>query len=1009
MGKTTTNYSFFKIAQHAGIFLTLMLLVAAARGQTTFTLRGKVVMSNGEPLPGATVQIKNTTFGSVTDVSGDYSFQVNVQAGSYILVFRSLGLLTKEVPLVLGTQTEVVNDISMTADILNLDEIVVTGTSVATSKRQLGNAISTVSSKDIEQSNSVDLTAALTGKVAGALIQQNSGNPAGGVSVRLRGVSTLAGSSDPLYIVDGVIVDNSSNEVIDVGGVARTGVIDIGGASQNRLVDINPRDIESIEIIKGAAAAAIYGSRANNGVVQIFTKRGNSGRPQLTFGSTLRINERRKEIEFNDFPFVFGEDPNSGEEVLVPVTRYDYYDDVFRTGFGTDNYLSLKGGTDKTQYFLSGSYLMNQGIIENQDYERYGLRIRLDQTLNDWASLSFGSNFSYSESTDVPNGGINATYGVLTAISFNNNITDPSRDPVTGKFPSLGGFVNHLDALANFDFGTITRRYTGDLQLNLTPIEGFGIDYVLGIDTYLEQGKAFIPIGTTVGGFTNGFSRRGDLNRFQINNDITIRYSKQIGTSLVSTTSLGGTLQYENVESFALNAINLVPFVQVSTGGDLGGDLDPRRDLRFEKVVQGAYLQQTFGLDSKLYLTGAIRIDGSSVFGEDERTQVYPKISGSYILSEEDFWQSLGSLVPLIKFRASYGEAGNLTGIGAFDRFTNVNVAGGSGLLPSTQRGNLTVKPERQKELELGFDLAFLDNRVGLEFTYYDKKVEDLLLNRTLSPTTGFLNQRSNVGTLENNGIELLLRATPVQSSQFSWTITGIFSTNANEINGLEEDFILLPGSFGQSAVLNGESLGVFYTTYTATNPDGSPLLTPNGLPQRDRINRDDEGQPTGAFAERVIGDPNPDYTASLINEVSYGNFDFRLQFDAIQGFDVFNFTRRIGALEVFGNSDLFEEELRGELPRGYNAATFSTFDRYVEDGSFVKLREISVSYNTSLEKLGISNLSINLAGRNLFSFDDYSGRDPETNAAGQTAVRGFDFNEVPIPRTYSIGFTATF
>ncbi|TRX50932.1 SusC/RagA family TonB-linked outer membrane protein [Fulvivirga sp. M361] len=995
MTKTITSY-YLRGLHYLGSFLVLLVLSVSTYAQSDYTFQGTVTGDSGEPVPGATVQIENTNFGTVTDIDGAYVFQANLAQGNYTLVCRSLGQLTKKITLDLASQTTIVNDIGMVTDILNLDEIVITGTSVATSKRQLGNAISTVKSEDIAQSNSVDLTAALTGKVAGALIQQNSGNPAGGISVRLRGVSTLAGSSDPLYIVDGVIVDNSSN-----------GVIDIGGASQNRLVDINPQDIESIEIIKGAAAAAIYGSRANNGVVQIFTKRGQAGKSQLTFGTTLRVHERRKEIEFNDFPFVFGEDPGTGDEVLVPTQRFDYYDDVFRTAVGTDNFLSLKGGNENTRYYVSGSYLLNEGIIKNQDFERYGLRLRIDQVINDWASLSLGSNFSYSNSNDVPNGGIAASYGVLTAISFNNNITDPNKDPVTGEFPSLGGFVNHLDALENFDFSTNTKRYIGDLQLNLNPIEGLDISYVLGIDTYTEQGKAFIPPGTTVGGFGNGFSRRADLNRFQINNDLTVGFQKKISSSITSTTSIGGTLQYEIVESIALNAINLVPFVQVSTGGDL----DARGDSRSEIVVQGAYLQQTFGFQDKLFLTGAIRVDGSSVFGEDERTQTYPKLSGSYVLSEENFWQGLNNIAPLVKFRASYGEAGNLTGIGPFDRFTNVNVAGGSGLLPSTQRGNLDVRPERQKELEFGVDLAFLNNKVGVEFTYYDKKVEDLLLNRTLAPTTGFQNQRSNVGTLENNGIELLIRATPFANQDFSWTVTGIFSTNENEISGLEEDFILLPGSFGQSAVLNGESLGVFYTTYTATNPDGTPLLTDAGLPQRDRVGRDADGQPVGALAERVIGDPNPDYTASLINEVNYKNFNFRLQFDAIQGFDVFNFTRRIGALEVFGNSDLFEQELRGELPRGYNGggAAFSTFDRYIEDGSFVKLREVSVSYNTAVESLGISRLSITLAGRNLFSFDDYTGRDPETNAAGQSTVRGFDFNEVPIPRTYSLGITATF
>jgi hypothetical protein len=303
-----------------------------------------------------------------------------------------------------------------------------------------------------------------------------------------------------------------------------------------------------------------------------------------------------------------------------------------------------------------------------------------------------------------------------------------------------------------------------------------------------------------------------------------------------------------------------------------------------------------------------------------------------------------------------------------------------------------------------------LDSRLGIEFTYYNKEVEDLLLNRTLAPTTGFTNTTQNIGSLDNTGFELLVQAVPVQTTNFSWNITGTFSANTNEINGIEEDFILLPNSFGQSAVLNGEPIGVFYTTYQARNPDGSLLLDANGLPQRDRAGRDDNGQPTGELTRKVIGDPNPDFFWSLINEIDYNNFSFRLQFDAMQGFDMFNFTNRLLSLPAFGGGELYAEELRGDLQKGYNTATFSAFDRHVEDASFVKLRELAISYNYQPATSFVSNLRLSLVGRNLFSFDDYRGWDPETNAAGQSnSTRGFDFNEVPSPRTYSIGVTATF
>lgn len=969
-----------------------------AQDPPTFTIQGNVTDTNDEPLVGATVQLVGSNLGTVTDVNGDYQLTFTRKPGNYQLAYNFVGheRITENITLDASNPQITVNQ-SLSLDLIGLSEVVVTGTSVATSKKQLGNAISTVSGEKVAEVGAIAVDQALAGKVAGALVQQNSGGPAGGISIRLRGVSTLAGSSDPLYIVDGVIISNSSSELVD-----------LGGSSQNRLVDINPNDIERIEVIKGAAAAAIYGSRANNGVVQIFTKRGSQGAPKVTFSTSFRINELRKKIEINDAPFVFTNPTDLEDMATTPTERYDYQEDIFRTGYGTDSYLSVTGGNGNTKYFVSGAYFLNQGIVKNADYKRYNGRIRLDQILNEWASFSFGANYSLSRSNDVPNGGISAAYGALTGFSFSNNVT-PLVDEETGLYNNTNANANPLEVIEAYDFSNETNRFIGDFQLNLTPVDGLTVDYVLGIDTYSSVGLAFIPEPNTTANYPTGFSRRADRNFFQMNNDLNIGYQTQIVPGIQSTTALGGTVQYENIESIALESTDLPPFVETAASGTLNA----RGESRFETVVQGAFLQETIGILDKIFLTGAIRVDASNVFAEEERTQFYPKVSGSYVLSEEDFFQSaFGNNFSLLKFRSSYGEAGNLTGIGTFERFTNLNptsLGGITGLLPSSQRGTLGVRPERQKEFEVGVDVGMFNNRFGLEFTYYTKNVEDLLLNRTLAPTTGFTSTRQNVGTLENKGFEVLLRGVPVQTENFLWSVTGTLSRNTNVVSGIEEDFILLPGSFDQSAVLNNEAVGVFYTTYLARNPDGSLLLDVNGLPQRDRLERVD-GQPSGALAEKVIGDPNPDFFWSLINEIDYKKFSFRMQFDAIQGFDVFNFTRRLLSFYPFGGGQLYEDELLGRLPKGYNAATFSAFDRFVEDGSFVKLRELSVSYNTRPEALGISNLRLSLVGRNLLSFDSYTGWDPETNAAGQSnTTRGFDFNEVPIPRTYSFQLTATF
>jgi TonB-linked SusC/RagA family outer membrane protein len=969
-----------------------------AQNPISFTIQGNVVDTYDEPLVGATVQLVGSSLGTVTDVNGDYQLTFSRQPGTYQLAFNFVGheRVTETVTLDASNTQLTVNQ-TLDLDLIGLSEVVVTGTSVATSKKQLGNAISTVSGEKVSEVGAISVDQALAGKVAGALVQQNSGSPAGGISIRLRGVSTLAGSSDPLYIVDGVIISNSSSELVD-----------LGGSAQNRLVDINPNDIARIEVIKGAAAAAIYGSRANNGVVQIFTKRGAQGAPKVTFSTSLRVNELRKKIEINDAPFVFTNPTDLADQQTTPVERYDYQEDIFRTGYGTDSYLSVTGGNNNTKYFVSGSYFLNQGIVKNADYKRYNGRIRLDQILNDWASFSFGANYALSRSNDVPNGGISAAYGALTGFSFSNNVT-PLIDEETGLYNNTNANANPLEVIEAYKFNNETNRFIGDFQLNLTPAEGLTVDYVLGIDTYSSVGLGFIPEPNTTANYPTGFSRRSDRNFFQMNNDLNIGYQVQLAPGIQSTTALGGTIQYEQVENIALQSTDLPPFVETAASGTL----DARGESRFETVVQGAFLQETIGILDKIFLTGAIRVDASNLFAEEERTQFYPKVSGSYVLSEEDFFQSaFGESFNLLKFRSSYGEAGNLTGIGTFERFTNLNpvaLDGITGLLPSSQRGTLGVRPERQKEFEAGVDIGMFNNRLGVEFTYYTKNVEDLLLNRTLAPTTGFTSTRQNVGTLENEGFEVLVRGVPVQTENFLWSVTGTFSRNTNVVNGIEEDFILLPSSFGQSAVLNNESVGVFYTTYLARNPDGSLLLAPNGLPQRERVGRE-EGQPSGALDEKVIGNPNPEFFWSIINEIDYRKFSFRVQFDAVQNFDVFNFTNRLLSFYPFGGGQLYEDELTGALPKGYNAATFSAFDRFVEDGSFVKLREISIAYNARPEALGISNLRLSLVGRNLLSFDNYSGWDPETNAAGQSnTTRGFDFNEVPIPRTYSFQVTATF
>jgi len=988
-------------------YALLMMLGASSIAfaqQKNYTIKGKVTDSRtGQSVPGTTIKLKGTNQTVSTNANGEFTLTTSVNPGKYDLLLSNVGYAPTTTSIELGNQTTLTLTPSLQEDLVRMNEVIVIGNAVGTSRKVLGNAVSTVNAKDIANSNATSIDQALTGKVAGAQISQNSGNPAGGISVQLRGPSSIVGGGSPLYIVDGVIVNNSSAELLDLGGY-----------SQNRLVDINPADIENIEIIKGAAAAAIYGSRASNGVVQITTKKGKEGKPTFTFSTSLKTSSLRKKLPYNTYGKTFAK-TDVADLSQIDVTRYDYQDKIFQTGIGTDNNISMSGGTAGTKYYISGTYLNNQGIIKNTDFTRGGLRARLDQDLNSWLKLGAGMNYVYSHSKEMPNGGMNEAYGALTGFIFSNNFINPERDP-NGKYPSTTPVnvvkrTNPLEAINNFKFAQRTSRFIGNLSLQAKPFEGLTLNYILGFDNANSLGTAYIPPGNTTPSYEKGYAQRADITTFMLNNDFNASYQTKIGDWLESTSGAGLTFQTEKNMSTNLKA------TQMGYGGETidNGVVVPK-ELRSDMNIFGAFFQQTFGIKEKLYLTGAIRYDMSSVFGSENRSQFYPKVSGSYVLSNEQFWQNsaINKVLSSFKIRASYGQSGNLTALSPFDRYTNYspfNTGGINGIIPTDRMGNEGIKPERQEEFEIGTDLSMFRDRLGLEFSYYRKNVKDLLLDINLTPSTGYSVQYANIGTMTNRGMEFLLRGVPVLKENFKWNITAVYSHNKNVVNNVPGGILMYSAGFGQVAAVNGYPLGAFYATYFARNEDGSIYHNAAGLPTTAKVGKDNNGAPTGATLKKVIGDPNPDWTGSLINEINVGSkWTFRAQLDAVVGQDVFNFTRRVGDRDLYGGLAGYEPELRGEVPKGTSAALFSIMENWIEKGSFVKVREVSASYNWARPNSKIKNIRFSLAGRNLLSFDNYSGWDPEVNAAGQSnAVRGFDFVEVPLPRQVIAGVNLTF
>jgi TonB-linked SusC/RagA family outer membrane protein len=1073
------NYILKKRSMSKLLFLFLLTNLFALASMAQVKISGKVTDAKGNGISGVSVTIKSSTIGTSTNASGNYELVSTLKQGKQTLVFSAVGSKTVEQIVTINASTSYEANAQLGSDPLGLDEVVVTGTTIGTTKKQLGSYVSTVKGDQLTKGASSNALMALQGKTLGAQITQNSGDPAGSMSVRLRGVSSLS-SSEPLYVIDGVVVNNSTTRVTNTQG-NYDGQNSVGTIGQNRMVDINPNDIERIEVLNGAAAAAIYGSRANAGVIQIFTKRGKSGTPLVSFSTTVMSSSLRKKLDVNRASTKFG-GPADGpgaitQDVLTPtltnttaVSRYDYQDYIFRSAVGTDNNINVTGGTDKTKYFLSGSYYYNQGIIKNTDFQRFSFRTNVDQVLNKYLSASIGLNYTNSTANEKPDG--NTFYSPMNSVTILGNFHNIEQRDAFGNIQAIGerGRVNPVSVIEDLKQKNTTNRLIANVGLKLKPIDHLSIDYTMGIDNYAQKGTTFMPpfaYNVTTGSFgggpalipsLNGYVSSANSNFFGINHDVNATYNINITKDLNSVTQIGFTQQYEN-QTYLMAQGQGILVGSTQTVSSAATPL-PSAEGRGEVSITGTFIQQNFKYKNFAFLTGAIRRDGSSLFSGSQRNQTYAKLSGSVIVSNMDFWQktNLAKWIDLVKVRAAYGESGNLTALGATDRFnlyTSSSFVGSTSYSSSNQSANPNVGPERQKEFEFGTDLGFLNNRVTLTLNVYNKKVNQLNIARSTAPTTGFSTLLDNVGNLENKGYEIMLTGTPLLTKDFSWTLTGLYNHNENKVTNLPQPIITYATNSGAPvALIEGQPVGVFWGTFFQTTNGGSFSKQSNGLPNHGGLVLSPAGIPRTAYGtqntnnlnsvlnptivdfvaggpdgipgagtaqiRKIIGNPNPKYTTTLINEFNYKKFALRLQIDATKGNDVFNadFRTRQGV----GNGKLAELVNTGQLPRGYisvyNASPtapvptgiYAIEQWRVDDGSNVRLRELSLSYKFGKLGKAISDLSISFTGRNLAVWTKYIGYDPEVNAAGQsTLLRGIDFGSVPIPKTFSIGVQAKF
>ncbi len=970
---------------------------------------GKVTDTKGEPIPGVEIIIVGTKKGAISDFDGIYS--INANKGDKLKA-SAVGMKS-QVKTVTGSKLDFV----LQDDALGLDEVVVTAQSGIVTKKQLGSVIHSVKAEDLGQRNVANIAEALQGSLPGAQIMRNNGSVAPSISIRLRGPSTVLGNSSPLIMIDGVIINNQTRTTPGSGG------------SSDALSDIDMNDIDHIEIVKGPAASAMYGSMASNGIIQIFTKKGKTGEPTVTVTSEYNVSKIRKIKPYNTALYKW--EKVSGVYVRTPIDkRYDYQSYIFNTAPGMYNGVKISGGTDYTKYSIGGSFLDNNGIIRNSNYKRSNIDLKLNQKLSDFIKLDLGVIYSHNNTKEIPFGsGSNYKYAPLQSILFADNATNPVNPD--GTYANMGWQGNPYESIDKIDSENKVNRVITNFGIRTKPLKGLNIDYIFGYDYTAQDGKFYVPFGF-------GADADGKLslsnNRFGVlSSHIKANYNYDITDNIKASTGAGYQYLYErrDYQNAGKPTLSIFPNLEIMDGAN---DIETYSSI-YEYSIWGSWIQQHFNFYDIFHLTLGGRWDKASTFGDNVQA-FYPKVSGSLVLSDMDFWQqSIGKYINSFKLRGAWGEAGNMSvltspsyiSIKDGTLYSPDSYLGMTTYVPSSTNGNNGIRPEVTRENEFGFDASFLEGRFGLEFTMYHQDVKDLILKREMSPSSGFSTRVDNVGTLTNDGIEVSLMGNPIKKKNFDWNFSINYSKNKNVVNNIDGGWIKF-GGYGTSIAANGYPLGVFYGYFYATDENGNWVLDANGNPQRARgiqIDNDGDGfpesyeqtfdgsgQPTGDLLKKVIGDPNPDYILSFSNTFRYKNISFSFALEAVQGYDIMSWDKRMGysfrTSPNPGSGTLFTgwEYAGWELEndrRGWYGNRFRIYESFVEDASFVKLRNVALSYNWKKPIKGIKSAKFTLSGSNLISWDSYWGYDPEVNSWGAANVtRAQDYANIPIPKVYS-------
>jgi TonB-linked SusC/RagA family outer membrane protein len=1044
------------------------------------SVSGRVTNTAGVPLSGAYVSVPSLSASAATRADGSYAIPLPaspVPAAPITVTARLIGYKRDSLGVTLrgGFATA---DFALEANPLHLGELVVTGAGTETEVEKLGTVRDRIDPALVVRSNEQNLVNALAAKAPNLLVWSSSGDPGASSHIQIRGLTSIASSDgQPLFVIDGVPVDNTT---LSTGN--GSAVLD-----PNRLIDINPSDIEKIELLKGAASGAIYGSSAGQGVVLITTKKGRAGQTSYSLRSSWSLEEHtqlpRLQTEYGlgtggeASPCVASHDPallncfvtgpfarSYGPKLAPGTPVYDHLEEAFQTGYTTDNTLTVSGGSEQTQFLLSAGYSYNRGIVvgNGNSLRRISVRVNGAHRISD--ALKAGINMAHTDAGGRFVQTRNNTAGILigawrTPPEFNNL---PYLDPTFGlhrsyRFPNPGpgsentnrGFDNPFFAAHESPASTDVPRTFGNLDLQWTPMGWLSVRETLGLDYWRDVlDKAWAPSGTGFG-LSDGAVVYDYVRHRRIDHNLTATATWGGSGSVRGAVTLGQNLNARSrrgYNAFGAQLIAPEPY-NLNNTAELQSS-DHTEKLRLESY----FAQVTTDIGDRVFLSAALRNDGVSAFGADRRRAWFPKGSAAWVFTR----QGRGGFLSYGKIRAAYGQSGTqpppyLTGSG-YEPF------GQGALFTSQRRPNRTLGPERVKEFEAGVDLGFFGDKADLSVTHYRQNSTDVIVEVPLPTSSGYFHEPANAASLQNRGWEVALNLRPFTRRGFAWDVGVQWARNRGVTTALAGDIRLVPfpytgGSDGAGAAIGvamvGEPIGVYYgTDYVRCGrgsivnevdldnapghchgaPAGALYLGADGLPFIDH----DE--------QYVLGDPNPAWTGSVRTDVRIGRLSIGGLLDVVHGSVAANSTQ--GALNEFGTGlntalgrnappvvfgtnyypGLEPTPVAGpgvgipvKLDEGWWRGGGSVFagigSLFIEKGGWVKLREVSIAYTLDGpwvgRVLGFASIELRVAGRNLVSWNDYTGVDPETSLVGAvTPIRGLNYFNNPQTRSWVLAVT---